>query len=131
MFFSNCCAVATSSCRACTSSIEADQIPVEIESRGDGGDHLLLELQIGDLQIVLLHADIAAVHRRSEAVQQILRDLQIEIAAGIRIQAEGALFNLRVGAGVGELAQSARMDQFCEYWTPGRCACRRPGRWFR
>ena len=70
--------------------IEADQIPVEIQSRGYGGDHLLLELQIGDLQIVLLHADIAAIHRGAESVQQILRHLQIEIARRVRIQAEEA-----------------------------------------
>ncbi len=68
--------------------VEADQIPVQIERRRYGGDHLLLELQIADLHVVPLHADVAAVDGASESLQQVLRDLQIEIAGSVRIQAE-------------------------------------------
>ena len=49
---------------------------------------MLLELQVADLQVIPLHADIAAVDRASEALQQVLRDLEIQVARGIGIQAE-------------------------------------------
>ncbi len=87
--------------------IEAHQIPVEIERGGNGGDHLLLELQIGDFHVVLLHADVAAVHGAAEAVEQVLRDRKIEIAVGERIQAVIVAVEPIVGAGVGERALSA------------------------
>ena len=83
--------------------VEAHQVPVEIERRRDGGDHLLLELQIADFQIVLLHADIAPVDGGAETVQQVLRDLQIEIAVGVRVQAEVTAVEPGMRAGIREL----------------------------
>ena len=77
---SNCCAVSTLLLARAHVFIEADQVPVQVENRRNRGDHLLLELQVGHFQVVLLHADVAAVHRRSEPLQQVLRHLQIEVA---------------------------------------------------
>ena len=45
--------------------IEADQIPIEIQSGSDCGDHLLFELQVGGFHVVFLHPDIAACSRPS------------------------------------------------------------------
>ena len=68
--------MATSCCLAFTILIEAHQIPVEIERGRYRGDDLLLELQVGGLHVVFLHADVAAVDGGAEAVEQILRDLR-------------------------------------------------------
>ena len=54
------------------------------------------ELQIRDLDIVLLNTDIAPVHRRAQSVEQILRDLQIQIAGSIGIKAEKRAVHLGV-----------------------------------
>ncbi len=78
----------------CQILMETHQIPIQIQHRRNRSDHLLLELQIGDLQVVLLHPDVAPIHRASEALQQVLRDLQIQIAARVRIQIEEWLFTL-------------------------------------
>ena len=68
--------------------IETDQVPVEIERGRYRRDHLLFELQIGHFEVVLLHPDIAAIHRRAKSVQQILRQRQIDTAVSEWIQAE-------------------------------------------
>ena len=67
---------------------ELHQVPIQVENRRHRGGHLLPELQIGDLDVVLLHADVAPVHRRSETVQQVLRYLQIQVTRGVGIDAE-------------------------------------------
>ena len=100
---SSCWAVPTSCRRARTSSLKADQIPIQIERGGHRGDHLLLELQIAHLHVISLHANVAAVHGASESLQQILRDLQIQIAGGIRIQGEQLAVEVKVAAGVSHL----------------------------
>ena len=66
--------------------VEAHQVPVQIENRGNRGDHLELESQIAHLQIVLGDAYIAVVYRDSPALEQILRDVQVDIALRIGIQ---------------------------------------------
>ena len=52
--------------------VEADQIPVEVQRGGNGGDELELELQRTHLHVILLHANVPAVHRPSESLQQVL-----------------------------------------------------------
>ena len=69
---------------------ELHQVPIQVENGRYRGGHLLPELEIGHLDVVLLHADVAPVHGRSETVQQILRDLQIQITGGVRIDARTA-----------------------------------------
>ena len=73
--------------------IETHQIPIKIQRRRHSSDDLLLKLQIRHFQIIFLHADIAAVHGAAKSVQQILRQLQIERATGIRIEAEESAVN--------------------------------------
>jgi len=65
---------------------ERHVIPVKVQSRAHGRRHLLAELQVADFDVVPLHADIARVHCRSEALQQVLRDLQVEIAVVKRLR---------------------------------------------
>ena len=67
---------------------ELHQVPIQVENGRNRGGHLLAELQIRHLDVVLLHADVAPIHGRSETVQQVLRDLQIEITGGVRIDVE-------------------------------------------
>ena len=67
---------------------ELHQVPIQVENRRHRGGHLRSELQIRHLDIVLLHPDVAAVHRRSETVQQILCDLQIQVTRRVGIDAE-------------------------------------------
>src|SRR5215469_7423563 len=83
--------------------METDEVPIEVQHSRNGGDHLLLELQIGYLQIVLLHPDVPAVHRRSESLQQVLRHLKVEIAGGKGIQREKQAVDFGVLAGISQL----------------------------
>ncbi len=60
--------------------METHQVPIQIQDGRDRGDYLLLELQIGHFQIILLHTDVTAVDGRSESLQEILSHLKIQIA---------------------------------------------------
>src|SRR6202030_2983294 len=58
-------------------------------------------------QIVFLNADVTAVYRRTEAVEQVLIDLQIQVARRIRIQGELLAVYLGVLTGIGDLRTQA------------------------
>ena len=74
---------------------QADQIMIDIDDAGDGGDDLLFEDQAGGLLVVFRYANVAAVDGRAEAAQQRLGDGEAERRHGAWVQA-------RVG-GVGAL----------------------------
>ncbi len=80
--------------------VEAHQIPIEVERRGDGGDHLLLELQVGNFQVVLLHVNVAVVDCFAVAVQQVLRNRKIQKTGGVGVQVEEAAVDVGMRAAV-------------------------------
>ena len=108
---------------------ELHQIPIQVENRRHRGSHLRSELQIGHLDIVLLHADIAPVHRRSETVQQILGDLQIQIARGVGIDAEERAVHVGVLVVVSELGAHAEVPALVVTALES-CGSPGSGRWF-
>ncbi len=88
--------------------IEAHQIPIEVQHRRNRGDHLLLKLQIGDFDVVSLHPDIAAVYGGAEAVQQVLRNLEVDVAVGVRVEAEQIAVHRCMSAGESERRAHAK-----------------------
>ena len=61
-----------------------DQIPIHVFDLIDGGDDLQAEGNVGDFAVVLGDADEARVGKRSEALQQILRELELKVRAELR-----------------------------------------------
>ncbi len=70
--------------------VEADQVPVGPDDRGDCGHDLLLEGQVADPQIVLGDADVAIVDRNPEALQEMLGEVQAQGAGHGRVEIAAA-----------------------------------------
>ena len=66
--------------------VEADQVPVQIQYARHRGDHLQFEIQIVYLGVVLGHPDIPVIHRPPQALQQILRNVEIQIPLRVWVQ---------------------------------------------
>ncbi len=89
--------------------VEGDQIPIEVDHVGYGGDHLLLELQIRDAQIILGHIQDALVDGDSEPVQEVLGDGKVEAGLIDRIeQRRGGILIEPEGIAGGELHSGTR-----------------------
>ena len=59
--------------------VGVDQIPIHILDLIDGGDDLQAEGDVGNFTIVLGDADEAHVGKGTEALQQVLRDPELEV----------------------------------------------------
>ncbi len=66
-------------------------------------------MQVGNLHVILLDADIPAVDGGSESLQQVLRHLKIQGARGVRIQAEELAVDMDMLARVGQLRAQAEV----------------------
>src|SRR5262249_18324036 len=69
--------------------IEADQVPIEVKDRGHRRRNLQLQLKVAHFQVVFGDLDIAAVYAAAAAYQQVLRDVEVEVAAERRVEQGG------------------------------------------